>query len=186
MKQTHEESSFYCVNLVKIESVVYVGKLIDQKQQFMRIVPFTVSTSLKNESVHHEDGSFPVSTSLKNETNPLLVKSSLSSDLVNAPSFHPAISNQQFSQLNAMKLGGHVLQQVTLGGALKLISSMIFPLFQACVKMKQTYLKHDFSFVSSLCKNETNHFQAQFSYVSSLYKNETYLESISVIIFKTR
>ena len=33
----------------------------------MRIVPFTVSTSLKNELGHHEDGSFPVSTSLENE-----------------------------------------------------------------------------------------------------------------------
>ena len=55
---------------------------------------FLVPTSLKNETGHHEDGSFPVSTSLKNERNPLLVNSSLSSDLVNEPSFHPAISNQ--------------------------------------------------------------------------------------------
>ena len=60
----------------------------------MRIVTFVVSTSLKNETGHHEDGSFTVSTSLKNETNPLLVNSSLSSDLVNEPSFHPPISNQ--------------------------------------------------------------------------------------------
>ena len=38
------------------------------KQVSMRIVPVTVSTSLKNETENHEDGSFTMSTSLKNET----------------------------------------------------------------------------------------------------------------------
>ena len=36
-------------------------------QLFMRMVPVTESTSLKNES-GYEDSSFPVSTSLKNES----------------------------------------------------------------------------------------------------------------------
>ena len=54
---------------------------------------FTVSTSLKNET-GHEHSSFPFSGSLKNETNPLLITTSLPSDLINEPSFHPAISNQ--------------------------------------------------------------------------------------------
>ena len=55
--------------------------------------------------VPDENSSFPVSSSSKNDKNPLLiessllldlisVKSSLSSDLVNEPSFHPPISNQ--------------------------------------------------------------------------------------------
>ena len=126
------------------------------------------------------------------------------------------------SKLSWMKwsLGGICSSKLRLGGIDKPFSSMIFTLFQACVKMKQTLsqahfsyvsslcknettFKHDFSFVSSLCKNETSHSEAQFSYVSSLcknettlkhnfsyvsslYKNETYLEFISVIIFKTR
>ena len=54
---------------------------------------FTVLTFLKNE-IGHEHSSFPVSSSLKNEINPLLITTSLPSDLVNEPSFHPAISNQ--------------------------------------------------------------------------------------------
>ena len=78
----HEESSFHCVILVKNEIVHHEDS------------SFTVSTSLKNETSHHEDGSFPVSTSLKNETNPLLFNSSLSSHLVNQPSFHPPSNNQ--------------------------------------------------------------------------------------------
>ena len=97
-----------------------------------RKVPFTVSTSLKSETRCHEHSSFPVSSSLKNEINPLLIKSSLSYDLVNEPSFHPAINYQMCTWLNEMKLGGHKLQQLRLGG-----------------------IKHNFLSVSSLCKNET-------------------------------
>ena len=38
---------------------------------------FTMSTSLKNETRFHEHSSFPVSSLLKNETNPPLIESSL-------------------------------------------------------------------------------------------------------------
>jgi len=78
----------------------------------MMMVFFTVPTSLKNEigpyehssfscvklvkkeTRFHEHNYFPVSSSLKNETNPPLIESILSSDLMNEPSFYPPVSNQ--------------------------------------------------------------------------------------------
>ena len=62
-------------------------------QWIKRKFPFTVSTSVKNETCCHEHSSFPVSSSLKNKTNPPLIESIFSFNLVNGPSFHPTISN---------------------------------------------------------------------------------------------
>jgi len=77
------------------------------KHDFQSRVPFLVLISLRNETMFFEHSYFPMSSSLKkwnkSPSNLSLwlglieVELSLSLDLINKPSFHPFVSNEQYT-----------------------------------------------------------------------------------------